>query len=335
MADDKRQWAIGNGQWERPGHSAPIAHSPSPIPVLVGPTGIGKTAVASALAQLAPIEIISADSRQIYRGLDIGTAKPTPAERAAAPYHGLDLLDPRERYSAGRFAREVPGWVADIAGRKRLPVVVGGTGFYLRALFDGLFAEPELDPERRERLRPVIGALPAREQSRWAERLDAGFKGGGTQRAQRAIEVALLSGVALSDRHADTAPSPAVSPWYALMTLPREPLVERIAGRVRAMLAEGLVDEVRRVLASGVPADAPGLSGVGYAEVVEHLQGQRPAAELEAAIIVATRRYAKRQATWFRHQLKGPVLVLDASRPPDALAQAMLTGYRAHLTLDT
>ena len=326
MGGDNRPAAIGH----RP--SGPIPDSRFPIPVIVGPTGIGKTAVATALAKLAPIEIISADSRQVYRGLDIGTAKPTPAMRAAAPYHGLDLLDPAERYSAGRFARDVPDWIAGIAQRGRLPVVVGGTGFYLRALFEGLFAEPEMDPARRERLRPVIAALPAAEQARWAARLDAGFAGGGSQRAQRAIEVALLSGAALTEHHADAAPPPVVAPWYALMALPREVLVERIGGRVRAMLEAGLVDEVRRVLASGVPADAPGLSGVGYAEVVECLRGERDEAELEEAIIVATRRYAKRQATWFRHQLKGPVLVLDASQPPDALAQAMLSGYRAHLT---
>jgi tRNA dimethylallyltransferase len=305
-----------------------------PIPVLVGPTGIGKTAVASALAALAPIEIISADSRQIYRGLDIGTAKPSREERAAAPYHGLDLLEPTERYSAGRFARDVPGWIAGIADRGRLPVVVGGTGFYLRALFDGLFAEPAMDPDRRERLRPVIAALPPVEQTRWATRLDAGFAGGGVQRAQRAIEVALLSGARLSAWQGEAAPPPTVTPWYALMTLPREALIARIGSRVHAMLSRGLVDEVSRVLASGVPAEAPGLSGVGYAEVVEHLNGRLPAGELEAAITVATRRYAKRQATWFRHQLKGPVLVLDASLPPDALAQEFVSGYRASLRAD-
>jgi len=320
-----RQSAIGNRQ------SVPIPDTRLPIPVLVGPTGIGKTAVATALAGLAPIEIISADSRQIYRGLDIGTAKPTPAERDAAPYHGLDLLEPAERYSAGRFARAVPGWVAGAVERGRLPVVVGGTGFYLRAVFDGLFTEPVLDPERRGRLRAVIAALPATEQARWAARLDGGFAGGGVQRAQRTIEVALLGGASLSALHEEPGPVPTLRPWYALMTLPREALVERIRGRVRAMLAGGLVDEVRRVLGSGVAADAPGLSGVGYPEVIESLAGRLPSAALEEAITVATRRYAKRQATWFRHQLRGPVSVFDAAQSPAALAQAILSGYRAAL----
>ena len=302
----------------------------APSPVVVGPTGIGKTQVATALAALAPIEIISADSRQLYRGLDIGTAKPAAADRAAAPYHGLDLLEPGERYSAGRFARDAASWIPAIAARGRLPVVVGGTGFYLRALFDGLFDEPELDEQRRARLRGALTGLTAEERLRWARRLEPAFRGGGAQRELRSIEVALLTGAPLS-RLQERAPGdgPVASAWYVLLSLPREALVERIAARVKAMLAAGLIGEVERALAAGVADDAPGLTGVGYAEVVEHLRGRLPAADLEGAIVTATRRYAKRQVTWFRHQLTGPVLVLDASRAPDALAQEVLSGYRA------
>ncbi|HEY2807069.1 MAG TPA: tRNA (adenosine(37)-N6)-dimethylallyltransferase MiaA [Gemmatimonadales bacterium] len=304
--------------------------APFPIPVLAGPTGIGKTAVATVLASLAPIEIISADSRQIYRGLDVGTAKPSAADRAAAPYHGIDILEPRERYSAGRFARDAAGWIVAAAGRGRLPVVVGGTGFYLRALFDGLFDEPEMDESRRQRLRSLLDALPGAERVRWARRLDPVFAGGGAQREARGIEVALLTGVPLSRLHQDApAPLPPAKAWYAVMKLPREQLVERITQRVRSMLSGGLVAEVERSLAAGVPDDAPGLSGVGYAEVVELLRGRLAAASLESAIVTSTRRYAKRQVTWFRHQLKGPVTMLDASQPPDVLAQELLSGYRA------
>ncbi len=300
------------------------------IPVIVGPTGIGKTAVATALAALAPIEIISADSGQVYRGLDIGTAKPAAAERAAAPYHGLDLLEPGERYSAGRFARDASGWIIDIAKRGHLPVVVGGTGFYLRALFDGLFEEPEMDGARRDRLRAALVALEPDERGRWARRLEPAFKGGGAQRELRAIEVALMTGAPLSKlQEAAPAGAPVASPWYVLLSLPREALAERIVARVKRMLASGMIGEVERALAAGVADDAPGLTGVGYNEVVDHLRGRLGAADLEAAIVTATRRYAKRQDTWFRHQLKGPVLVLDASRAPDALAQDLLSGYRA------
>jgi tRNA dimethylallyltransferase len=302
------------------------------IPVVVGPTASGKTAVATALAQLADIEIISADSRQIYRGLDLGTAKPTPRERAAAPYHGLDLIGPGERYSAGRFAREAEGWIGEIRGRGRLPLVVGGTGFYLRALFAGLFDEPELDATRRERLRAALELLPPEEQARWARRLDRGFAGGGSQRALRALEVALLSGAPLSAHQRAAPVRPAYRPWTARLELPREALRARIEARVHAMLRGGLVDEVRGLLASGVAARAPGLSGVGYAEAVRQLEGRLPAERLAAAIATATRQYAKRQETWFRRQLTGPVVVLDATREPAALAREVLAGYRAALT---
>ena len=142
--------------------------------------------MALALAAHWPLEIISADSRQIYRRLDIGTAKPTRKERARVPHHGLDLVDPGARYSAGHFARDAEGWLADIRGRGRLPVVVGGTGLYVRALAEGLFREPPLDPARRRSLDAFTARLEPLELLRWAGRLDPGFRGGGRQRAARA-----------------------------------------------------------------------------------------------------------------------------------------------------
>ena len=298
--------------------------------VLVGPTAVGKTAVATALAALEPIEIVSADSRQLYRSLDIGTAKPGAAERGAAPYHLLDVVLPTERYSAGRFAREAAQCIRGIQGRGRLPVVVGGTGFYVRALFQGLFAEPPLDPARRAALREVLAPLPAATVRHWATRLDPGFAGGGRQRAARAIEIALFTGRPLSVlRGAAPSAAPSLPAWYARLALPRDALTERIRARAQAMLDAGLVDEVRRVLAAGVPRDAPGLSAVGYPDVLEHLEGRLPAAHLAETIAAATRRYAKRQDTWFRHQLKGPTATFDALQPAKTLAQAVLAGYRA------
>ncbi len=300
-----------------------------PVLVIAGATGVGKTRVATALASLAPIEIVSADSRQVYRRLDIGTAKPSPAERAAAPYHGLDLVEPTERYSAGRFASDAARWIRDIAARGRVPVVVGGTGFYLKALFDGLFEEPPLDPERRGRLRSALARFPSETLARWARRLDRAFRGGGSQRAARAVEVALLSGRPLSALQAAPHAASGLEPWYAVLRLPRAALAERIRGRVGAMLAAGLVEEVRGVLASGVPADAPGLTGVGYREVVSHLAGELEAAKLPEAIAAATRQYAKRQETWFRHQLRGGVAALDASAAAEAVAREVLARYPA------
>ena len=300
------------------------------LPVLVGPTGVGKTAVATALAGLLPVEIVSADSRQAYRGLAIGTAAPSAAERAAAPYHGVGVVDPRERYSAGRFARDAAAWIDGIAARGRTPLVVGGTGLYLRALFDGLFEEPDLGGERRQRLGVWLRALPLATADRWARRLDPLYRGGGRQRAQRAVEVALLAGRSLSALQAAGTPAPREpGAWYAVLTLERPALHERIARRTRAMLDAGWVDEVRGCLAGGVPPDAPGLSAVGYREIVAHLEGRLAADALEDAIAQATRRYAKRQETWFRHQLGGPAVRLDARAAADALARQVVDGYRA------
>jgi tRNA dimethylallyltransferase len=299
-------------------------------PVLVGPTAVGKTAVAVALSALTPVTVVSADARQVYRGLDIGTAKPDRALLARVPHVGLDLVDPGERYSAGRFARDAAGWLADIRAAGRLPVVVGGTGFYVRALADGLFREPPLDPARRERLRGWTERLPARDVARWAGRLDTRFQAGGRQRAARAVEVALLTGQALSKWQREARETGVLRPWYIHLTLPREALRRRIAERVDRMLAAGLVEEVRGVLARGVPSDAAGLDGVGYREVVAMLAIRLPEAELREAIAAATRAYAKRQETWFRNQLRdAPVWTLDATAEPAALAALILERWRS------
>jgi tRNA dimethylallyltransferase len=299
-------------------------------PVLVGPTAVGKTAVAVALAALAPVTVLCADARQVYRGLDIGTAKPDRALRARVPHVGLDLIDPGERYSAGRFAREAAGWLAEIRAAARLPLVVGGTGFYVRALADGLFREPPLDPARRERLRGWTERMRAPDIARWAGRLDARFQAGGRQRAARAVEVALLTGQALSWWQREARETGVMRPWYIHLTLPREALRRRIAERVDGMLAGGLVEEVRGVLARGVPSGAAGLDGVGYRETVAVLEERLPAAQLREAIAAATRSYAKRQETWFRNQLRdAPVWTLDATEEPAVLARLILERWRS------
>jgi tRNA dimethylallyltransferase len=299
----------------------------------VGPTAVGKTAVAVALAALTPVTVISADARQVYRGLDIGTAKPERDVRARVPHAGLDLVDPGERYSAGRFARDAAGWLDEIRAAGRLPLVVGGTGFYVRALADGLFKEPPLDPARRERLRGWTERLQATQLARWAGRLDTRFQAGGRQRAARAIEVALLTGQSLSWWQREARETGVMRPWYIHLTLPREALRARIAARVDAMLAAGLVDEVGGVLARGVAPDAAGLDGVGYREVVAMLAGggsRVPTPELREAIARATRGYAKRQETWFRNQLgDGAVWTLDATEEPSVLADVILKRWQS------
>ena len=299
-------------------------------PVIVGPTGVGKTAVAVALAALAPVTVISADARQIYRGLDIGTAKPDPETRARVPHQGLDLIVPGERYSAGRFARDAAAWIAAARAAGRQPLVVGGTGLYIRALADGLFREPPFDPGPRERLRAWTERLEGAELARWAGRLDARFPGGGRQRAARAVEVALLTGRTLSWWQREARETGALRPWYIHLTMPRDVLHRRLAARVDQMLAAGLVDEVHRALARGVRPDAFGLDGVGYREVVTMLQGKLPEAELRDAILVATRRYAKRQETWFRNQLRdASVWTLDATESVPTLAARVLERWQS------
>jgi tRNA dimethylallyltransferase len=288
--------------------------------VLVGPTAVGKTAVALALAAHWPMEVISADSRQVYRRLDIGTAKPTRRELARLPHHGVDILDPGHRYSAGRFAAAAAGWIEEIRARDRLPVVVGGTGLYVRALMEGLFREPVLDARRRAALEAVLDDLPPGDLVRWAGRLDPAYAGGGRQRALRSIEIALLTGHPLSHWQHAAREGRRFDPWYVVLSVPRPILHQRIERRAVEMVQRGLIEEVASVLAEGHAAHAPGLDGIGIKEAVEYLHGTRPRDRVAEAITISTRQYAKRQETWFRHQLDGDVLRLDATRPAVDLA---------------
>jgi len=290
------------------------------VPILVGPTAVGKTAVALALAAHWSLEVISADSRQVYRRLDLGTAKPSRRERLRVLHHGVDLVEPGERYSAGHFARDSQVWIAESRARGALPVVVGGTGLYIRALVEGLFLEPPLDPDRRSRIEKWAGDLSAGDLVRWAARLDPAFAGGGRQRALRAIEVALLSGRSLSYWQLHARAEGAIDPWYVLLSAPRPVLHQRIRVRAEEMVRRGVIEEVAAVLAEGHGPDAPGLDGVGIREAVEYLHGKRARGSVAEAIATSTRKYAKRQETWFRHQLRGPVLALDATRPADHIA---------------
>ena len=298
------------------------------VPVLVGPTAVGKTAVALALAAHWPLEILSADSRQIYRRLDIGTAKPTRKEQARVRHHGLDVVEPGSRYSAGHFARDAVGWLDDVRARDRTPVVVGGTGLYIRALAEGLFHEPALDPGRRRALDAFTARLEDLELLRWAGRLDPGFRGGGRQRAARAIEVALLSGHPLSYWQQEARARGALDPWYIVLTVPRPVLHQRIARRAEEMVRRGLIEEVASVLAEGHGAHAPGLDGIGIREAVEYLHGQRSRESVAEAVTISTRQYAKRQQTWFRHQLDGTILTLDATRPAERLAAEIAEAWQ-------
>lgn len=304
---------------------------------LVGPTTSGKTELSEALARHLDVEIVSVDSRQVYRGMDIGTDKVSADARGRIPHHGLDLVDPDERYSAGQFARDARRWIEEIEGRGRVPLLVGGTGFFLKALVDPIFQEPALDQDRLERLRRWLGDQPRERLEAWVRLLDPPRADlaieGGPQRMGRSLEVPLLTGRPLSWWHAaaprEAEPVPGV---VVLLGVPREELDARIAARVDRMLERGLVREVRGLLAAGYGADAPGMSATGYREIVDHLFGEVSLEEAAEAIRISTRRYARRQITWFRHQLPEDAVRIDATAPLEERVRRTLEIWSARAT---
>lgn len=279
--------------------------------IIAGPTGAGKSDLAFALAARHGARIISADSRQVYRGFDVGTAKPSAAERARVPHAGLDVAEPTERWNAARWAAAARTWLAEDAAAGRPSVVVGGTGLWLRALVRPLADEPLMDPERRAPLQRALAALPTDELRRWVSRLDPPRAALGRAQLLRAAEVALLSGSRLTDWHArGSAERPLAARW--LIVDPGPSLAERLDVRRAGMLAAGWLDEVRG-LREAVPPDAPAWNACGYREIREVLLGRRTVDEALEAVRVSTRQYAKRQRTWFRTQVQdvGRVTRLD------------------------
>lgn len=284
------------------------------VPVLCGPTASGKTYAAFRLSQVVPIEVISADSRQLYRGFDVGTAKPSSAERAELPHHGIDVLEPAERSSAAWWADHAHRWIREVLLRERGPVVVGGTGLYLRALFGTLFTEPPMDQERRHALEAELALLDTGELRRRVELLDPERAHLGRTQLLRAIEVATLTGRRVSDLHREQATMPRWRARYLVLD-PGPALAGAIAARTRAMFAAGWRDEVRSLLAS-VPETAPAWNASGYRVVRELEQGMLSQEAAMERVIIETRQYAKRQRTWFRHQLSGAdVTRLDPGQP--------------------
>jgi tRNA dimethylallyltransferase len=295
--------------------------------VIVGPTASGKTAVAVEVARRLATDVISIDSRQVYRGMDIGTAKPTDHERAGVPHHGFDLVDPSDRFNAGRFAALARAWIAEIRSRGRVPVLAGGTGFFLRALTQPMFEEPELDPVRKEAWKSYLADLPGQQLDRWARALGAGanVRSSDRQRLSRVIEIATLTGRSL-DWWQRAAPQrePAIDPDVFVLDLPRDVLRRRIEERVHAMIDAGLVGEVAQLMEDGFDERAAGMNATGYIELIPHVRGQRSLDEAVAMIVSATRQYARRQLTWLRHQLPPASTWLDARAPANELADAIV-----------
>jgi tRNA dimethylallyltransferase len=282
-----------------------VVAAPSVV-AIVGPTASGKSALALAIARESGGEIVSCDSLQVYRGLDVGSAKAAPEERALVPHHLLDVVDPDQDFSAADYARLARAAIDDIAARGRLPIVAGGTGLYLRALRRGLFAGPSRDPALRRRLERIadrggdarLHRLLARVDPDAAARIEVNDR----LRVIRALEVYRASGRTLSAHHREDAPVADPRRWLVVgLDPPREALRASVETRTRAMFAGGLLAEVRELVARFGSEVRP-LRAIGYRQAVAVVRGAQTVDDAQRDIVKETMRYAKRQMTWFRHQ---------------------------------
>jgi tRNA dimethylallyltransferase len=274
---------------------------------ILGPTATGKSALGIALAHRFDGEIVSCDSTAVYRGFDIGTDKVPLGEQQGIPHHLVDVASPVEEYSAARYAREAAAVVRDISARGRLPILVGGTGFYYRALTRGLFPGPGRDDALRARLEAVAARRGVERLHRWLRRIDPAaadrIQPRDLKRIIRALEVYLLTGRPLSDHFAETTPAlPEYEVCAFALIIPAADTSERVARRVDAQFERGLLDEIRGLLASGVPETAHPFTGLVYKQALDHLHGVRDERETRELIVRENRRYAKRQLIWFRKE---------------------------------
>jgi len=281
------------------------AMQPLDAVLLMGPTCTGKTALALDLARRFPVEIVSVDSALVYRGLDIGTSKPSVAVRAQVPHHLIDICDPTEAYSAGRFRRDASSLILEIRRRGRVPLLVGGTMLYFRALTEGIAPLPEadaatraeIDARARARGWPALHAELASRDPEAAARIQPAD----AQRIQRALEVIELTGKPLSVLQKLAEPSTLRLARFALLPVDRETLYARIDSRFAEMMADGLLAEVQALRARGdLNPDLPSVRAVGYRQLWEHLDGRRSLEEAVRETQKATRNLAKRQLTWLR-----------------------------------
>lgn len=284
--------------------------SPEPVKrflAILGPTASGKSALGLALAERLGGEIINCDSTAVYRGLDIGTDKVAPADRRGIPHHLIDVADPTETYTAARYAAGAARAVRDIHARGRLPIVVGGTGFYYRALTRGLFPGPARDASIRGRLHAVAERRGPERLHRWLARVDPAsaqrIQPRDTKRMARALEVYLLTGQPLTAHfEATEKPLPEFEPVAIALAPDRALIAERVARRVDLQFSRGIVAEIQGLLGAGVPRGAHAFSGLVYRQVLEMLDGVRDEPATRALIVQENLRYARRQLIWFRKE---------------------------------
>ena len=274
---------------------------------IVGPTATGKSALGIALAQRFGGEVVSCDSTAVYRGFDIGTDKVPPSERGGVVHHMIDVADPTEEYSAARYAREAASVIGDITARGNLPILVGGTGLYYRALTRGLFPGPGRDVALRARLERIADRRGSERLHRLLRRVDVQsalrIQPRDRKRLVRALEVFHLTGRPLSEHFSDTeSPLPEYKVTAFALRIPAELTTVRVARRVDAQFESGLLDEIRGLLASGVPETAQPFTGLVYRQALEHLKGLRNEAATRELIARENRKYARRQLIWFRKE---------------------------------
>ncbi len=302
--------ALRKGDGEQPAAAGPESHPHSlaaPVLLLAGPTGVGKSEIALLLAERLRGELISVDSMQVYRGMDLGTAKPSLAERARVPHHLIDVADITEPFDAAQFARLAHQTVADIQQRGRVPILCGGTGFYFKAFLEGLGEAPPSDAALRARLEKeplsdLLRELAERDPATYAK-----IDRQNPRRVIRAIEVIRLTGKLFSSQRAEgkfpAFQSQPGSRFFGLSRVPGD-LWKRIDARVDEMFRLGLVAETEDLLKRGLARNKTAMQALGYRQVVEYLAGARPLPETIALVKIRTRQFAKRQMTWFRNQAR-------------------------------
>src|SRR5579862_3275347 len=292
---------------EAPQALTSTGHRSVPLVAIVGPTASGKSALAVALARSFKGEVVACDSTQVYRGFDIGTAKPTVEERGGIPHHLLDLVEPSFPFTAGEYRARAVAVLEDLRQRKRLPILTVGTGLYLRALLEGLADAPARSEELRARLEAGADARSLQYLHRVLRRLDpeAALRIGSRDRPKmiRAIEVCLLTGRPLSEVHrAGRTPLEGYRPIKIGLQPARAALYDRIERRTQTMLDRGWLEEVARLVQSGVPQNSKPFDFIGYRELRAHLEGTITLSAARKAIVQSTRHYAKRQLTWFHKE---------------------------------
>ncbi|MGP8200449.1 MAG: tRNA (adenosine(37)-N6)-dimethylallyltransferase MiaA [Limisphaerales bacterium] len=298
-----------------------MEQNPDVPPVfLAGPTAAGKSALAMELAERIGGEIISVDSMQVYRGLDIGTAKPSPAQRQRVPHHLIDVVGLDESFDAARFVTLAGAAVAGIRSRGRVPIFCGGTGLYFKAFLEGLGDAPPSDPKIRAELESTpLKTLLTELQQRDPAMFDKVDRQN-PRRVIRALEVIRITGRPYSEQRAGwQAGPPAVPGRFIGLTRPAGELSDRIRRRVDEMFAGGLVAETEALLQRGLGKNPTALQALGYRQVIEHLRGERPLAETIELVKIRTRQYAKRQLTWFRRQMRLDWIMLEGHTPPSVV----------------